>query len=172
MKYSTLDDLLLLKIKSLYDIEQEIIKALPKIAKKASSEQLKNVFRSHLEETKVQKDRLEKVFEILGKKAQKLKVEAIRGLVEDSKWLMEEDMSPLALDAALIGAAQYVEHYEIAGYGTAKSWAEELGYDDIAELLDETLKEEEKTDTLLTSLAEQSLNEEALLGIDKKEDEE
>ncbi|MBA3551055.1 ferritin-like domain-containing protein [Patescibacteria group bacterium] len=170
MKYSTLDDLLLLKIKSLYDTEQELIKALPKMAKKASSEELKNAFRSHLEETKAQKERLEKVFEIMGKKAQKVKVEAIRGLVEDSKWLMEEDMSPLALDAALIGAAQYVEHYEIAGYGTAKSWAEELGYDDIAELLDETLKEEEKTDTLLTSLAEQSLNEEALLGLDKKED--
>ncbi len=171
MKYSTLDDLLLLKIKSLYDIEQEIIKALPKMVKKSSNEELKNAFRIHLEETKAQKERLDKIFDILGKKPQKTKVEAIRGLIEDAKWLMAEDMSPLALDAALIGVAQYVEHYEIAGYSTAKSWAEELGYDDIAELLVETLKEEEKTDTLLTSLAEQSLNEEALLGMGKKEDE-
>ena len=170
MKYSILKDLLLLKVKALYDIESELIKALPKMAKNASHGELKQAFQTHLDETKVQKERLEKIFALLGEKPKKTKVEAIRGLVEDAKWLMDEDMSPQALDASLIAAAQYVEHYEIAGYGTARSWAEHIGLNDVANLLEKNLKEEEQTDVILTSLAENALNEEALLGQDSKDD--
>ncbi len=166
MKYKTLQDLFLLKIKSLYDVETEIIKALPKMAKNVQNSELRAAFEEHLEVSKIQKERLEKIFDILGRKPQKVQVEAIRGIVADTKWLMDEDMSPEALDAALIGAAQYVEHYEMAGYGTAQSWAEELGFEDIAELLHDTLKEEEEADNALTSLAETALNEESLLGVD------
>jgi ferritin-like metal-binding protein YciE len=171
MKYKRLEDLLILKLKSLYDIEAEIVKALSKMAKKAYNADLKAAFLDHLEVSKGQVERLQKIFDILGRKPQKMQVEAIRGLVADIKWLMEEDMSPEALDAALVGAAQYVEHYEIAGYGTAQSWAEELGFEDVADLLHDTLKEEEDADKTLTSLAETILNEESLLGVDAGESE-
>ncbi len=152
MKYETLDDVFMLKLKSLYDIEAEILKALPKMAKKASNKELKNVFQDHLKETKNQKQRLEKVFKILKKKPQKTKVEGIRGLINDASWLMKENMGPGVKDASLISAAQYIEHYERAGYGSARSWAEELGYAEIAELLNETKIEEENADTLLNSI--------------------
>ncbi|MES2437192.1 MAG: DUF892 family protein [Patescibacteria group bacterium] len=170
MKYSSLEDIFILKLKSLYDIEHEIIKALPKMAKKASSPDLKAAFTEHCEQSIGQKERLEEAFEILGKKPQKTKVESIRGLVEDAKWLMDEDMTPEALDASLIGAAQYVEHLEMAGYGTARAWAEQLGYDDVAELLGETLTEEEETDQKLSQLAEDAMNVEAFMKSDKDED--
>ncbi len=174
MKYSSLEDIFILKLKSLYDIECEIIKALPKMAKKASNQELKEAFTKHCEETEAQKERLEEIFEILGKKAQKVKVVSIRGLIEDAKWLMDEDMSPEALDASLIGAAQYVEHLEMAGYGTARAWAEQLGLDDIAELLGETLTEEEDTDQKLSTLAEDAMNAESFIksGNDKDDEEE
>jgi ferritin-like metal-binding protein YciE len=162
MKYKSLHDIFLLKLQSLYDIESEIIKALPKMARKATNPLLSAAFQEHLEVTKDQKERLEKIFEELGEKPKKVKVEAIRALAEDAQWLTKQDMSDEALDAVLIGAAQYVEHYEMAGYGTALAWAEHMGHDKVAGMLEETLNEEEKTDKELTSLAERAMNEKAL----------
>lgn len=162
MNVQFLDDLLILKLQSLYDIEQEIIKALPKMAKAATDEKLKALFEQHLEETKQQKTRLEEIFDLFELKPKKVEVEAIRGLVADANWLLDQEMSPEALDASLVAAAQYIEHYEMAGYGSAASWAKKLGIKPVAKLLGQTLKEEEKADKLLTKLAEKYLNEEAL----------
>ncbi len=163
-KFNNLSDLLELKLKALYDIESEIIKALPKMAKAANNSELRTAFEEHLEETEGQKERLEKVFELLDLKPQKTKVEAIRGLVEDANWLTKQGMPPEALDASLVAAAQYVEHYEMAGYGSAIAWAREMGNDEIADLLTESLTEEEQADKKLSDLAESTINEAAMLG--------
>jgi ferritin-like metal-binding protein YciE len=153
-----LHGLFITKLHALYDMENEIVKALPKMAKKATDPELKEGFEQHLEETKNQVKRLEKAFSLLGEKAKKLKGEAIRGMVEDTSWGMTHIKGSEALDANLIAAAQYVEHYEIAGYGSAIEWAKEMGHTEVAELLEATLEEEKATDEKLDHLAKSKIN--------------
>jgi len=161
MAIKSMDDLFLEEIKDLYDAEKQLVKALPKMAKAADSDELRQGFQEHLDQTKGHVDRLEKVFDIMGKKASGKKCEAMQGLIEEGNDVIEEiDASPLR-DAALIAAAQKVEHYEIAAYGSCRTFAEILGRSDAAELLEQTLEEEKTTDEKLTELAEGMINEEA-----------
>jgi ferritin-like metal-binding protein YciE len=156
-----LKSLLIQKLQALYDIENEIIKALPKLAKKAKHSELKQALEEHLEQTRGHAERLIKAFDILGEKPKKLKVEGIRGIIEDGDWVAKNIPQP-ALDANLIAAAQYVEHYEMAGYGTAAEWAEELGEMEIKELMGQTLEEEKAADEKLNALAKTKINEKVL----------
>ena len=160
-KEKTLHDLFHDTLKDIYYAERKILKALPKMARAAASEELKQAFQKHKDETEGQIERLQKVFEIIGKPARGKTCEAILGLIEEGKEIMDEFKGTDALDAGLISAAQAVEHYEMARYGTLKRWAEELGMADAAKLLDETLAEEKKTDGDLTKLADTSANEAA-----------
>lgn len=146
-------DLLVEELKDLYSAETQLIRALPRMAKAASTEELKEAFLTHLEETKVQAQRLEKVMKDLGETPRGKKCVAMEGLIEEGKEMMEEDATPGILDLALIGAAQKVEHYEIAGYGTARTLAELAGETKVAKVLQQTLDEEGKTDKLLTGIA-------------------
>jgi ferritin-like metal-binding protein YciE len=152
-KISSPRDLLVEEIKDLYSAENQLIKALQKMAKAATSEELRTAFETHLEETEEHAARLEKIAKQLGESAKGKKCKAMEGLVEEGKEIMEEDAEPTLLDLALIGAAQKVEHYEIAGYGTARTLAEIAGEDGVAKILQQTLDEEGKTDKLLTEIA-------------------
>jgi ferritin-like metal-binding protein YciE len=145
-----LKDLLVQKINVLYDIESELIKALPKMAKAATDSDLKKGFEDHLKETKKQKERLEEAHEILGATPKKLKAEAIRGLVTDGDWVIKNVKPKEAMSASLARAAQYVEHYEMAGYMAAIDWAESLGENEVAELLSKNLEEEVAADEKLS----------------------
>jgi len=156
-----LDDLFLDTLKDIYYAERKILKALPKMAKAAQSPDLKAAFEKHEDETEGQVERLQKVFEILGKKARGKVCPAIEGIIEEGEEIMDEFKSSPALDAGLVSAAQAVEHYEIARYGTLKRWAEELGMKDAAKLFDQTLAEESKTDAALTGLADAVANQKA-----------
>ncbi len=158
-----LKSVFVLKLRSLLDTESELIDALPKMAEAAGDSELKKAFEEHLEQTKEHEERIKKAFEILDISPQKLKGEAIQGLIRDAEWVVENVEGHEARDAAMIAAAQYVEHYEIAGYGSALAWARRLGYEDIAELLTQTLEEEKETDIKLSALAESSINDEALV---------
>jgi ferritin-like metal-binding protein YciE len=160
-KITTLEDLLLEELKDLLDAENQLTKALPKMAKAASAEELKQAFQEHLEVTKGQVERLKQVFEQLGVPAKGKKCEAMKGLITEGQELMDEDVEPELLDAGLIGAAQKVEHYEMAGYGTAREMAERLGHKEAAQLLNETLTEEETTDKKLTMIARKVVNKRA-----------
>lgn len=157
MKLKTLEDLLLHELKDLYSAEHQLLKALPKMAKAATNEDLKAGFEEHFEQTKGHAERLEQIAEILEKKLTGHKCKAMEGLIEEGSELISEDAEDAIRDAGLIGAAQRVEHYEIAGYGTARSIAQHLGHEDIAGLLEETLEEEKETDEKLTELAETAL---------------
>jgi ferritin-like metal-binding protein YciE len=157
----SLQELLIDEMRDLYSAETQLTKALPKMAKKASNPQLKKAFETHLRETEGQIQRLQKIFDKLGKKPTGKKCAAMAGLVEEGKEMMGEDMDEDTMDAALISIAQKVEHYEIASYGTVRTWANLLGDDQTARLLQQTLDEEGKTDKLLTELAENSINIEA-----------
>jgi ferritin-like metal-binding protein YciE len=148
-------------LKDVYFAENALIKALPKMAEKAQSEELKAAFEEHLEETKGQVGRLDKIFKMLDGKAEGKECPALKGLVQETEELMGEAENPDVLDAGLIGCAQAVEHYEIARYGTLKAWAEQLEMEDAAELLEETLEEEKAADQKLSELASGGLNEEA-----------
>jgi ferritin-like metal-binding protein YciE len=163
-KITSLKELLVLKLQALYDIESELIKALPKMAKNATDPELKKAFTMHLEETKNHKTRLEGAFGVVGAKPKKTTSAAIRGLIEDAGWIFKQKMSPEAKDALMVAAAQYVEHYEMAGYGSAIAWAKELEIDEVADILDETLGEEKAADEKLNTLAEDRLNSEAVGG--------
>ena len=149
-------------LKDIYYAERKISKALPKMARGAQSPALKAAFEKHLEETEGQIERLQQVFDIIGKRAMGKTCEAIEGIIAEGEEILEEYKDTPALDAGLISAAQAVEHYEITRYGTLKRWAELLGLPDAARLLDETLKEESKTDSDLTKLADESPNPQAL----------
>ena len=149
-------------LKDIYYAERKISKALPKMARGAQSPALKAAFEKHLEETEGQIERLQQVFDIIGKRAMGKTCEAIEGIIAEGEEILEEYKDTPALDAGLISAAQAVEHYEITRYGTLKRWAELLGLPDAARLLDETLKEESKTDSDLTKLADESPNPTAL----------
>jgi ferritin-like metal-binding protein YciE len=160
-KEKTLNDLFLEALKDVYHAEKQLMRALPKMAKAAESEELRQAFQTHRDETEGQIERLEQVFEIIGKPARGKTCQAMQGIIEEGKEMMEEFSDSEALDAGLIDAAQAVEHYEICRYGTLKSWATQLGMRDAARLFDQTLEEEKKTDKLLTQLAESALNQKA-----------
>jgi ferritin-like metal-binding protein YciE len=156
-----LEELLQDELKDLYSAENQLVKALPKMAKAADSPELKRAFERHLEETKRQVERLNQIGESLEFRLSGKKCKGMEGLIEEGKEIMEEDLDPNAIDAGLIGAAQKVEHYEIAAYGTARTHASLLGYNKIARLLQQTLDEEGAADKKLTALAESIINVEA-----------
>lgn len=153
MSLNTLEDLFLDELKDIYNAEKQLTKALPKMAKNAESAELREAFENHLEETKGQIERLEEVFKFLNKTARGKKCKAMEGLTEEGKELMEEDADEAVMDAALICAAQKVEHYEIATYGTLVAWARILGYEDAVGLLEETLEQEKAADEKLTEIS-------------------
>jgi len=157
-KDKTLNDLFLDTLKDIYYAEKHILKALPKMAKAANSDKLRAAFEKHHDETEGQVERLEQIFELLGKPARGKTCDAIEGILNEGKEIMEEYKGCESLDAGLLAAAQAVEHYEISRYGTLKQWATQLGMKDAARLLDETLQQEKKTDVSLTTLAEASVN--------------
>ena len=157
----TLNDLFHETLKDIYQAEKQILGALPKMAKAANSDELRQAFETHRTETDGHVKRLEQIFEAMGKPARGKPCEAIAGLIEEGKEVMEDFKDSDALDPGLLAGAQAVEHYEISRYGTLKSWATQLGMRDAAKLLDQTLQEEKRTDELLTKLAEESLNAEA-----------
>jgi ferritin-like metal-binding protein YciE len=161
MAVETLHDAFEEELKDVLSAEKQLLKALPKMAKAATNEDLKAGFEEHLEQTKTHVERLEKVFELLDKAPRAKKCKAMEGLIEEGAELMEEDMEPDVLDAMLIGAAQKVEHYEIATYGTLVTWAKQLEMEEAASILHETLDEEKETDMKLTELAETGINAEA-----------
>src|SRR6185437_11521583 len=161
MAEKKLEDLFYDTLKDIYYAERKILRALPKMAKAAKSAELKQAFQKHLEETEGQVERLQQVFEILGKRAQGKTCEAIEGIISEGEEIADEFKNTPALDAGLISSAQAVEHYEITRYGTLKRWAAELGMKDAERLLDQTLAEEAKTDAALTKLAEAGANERA-----------
>jgi ferritin-like metal-binding protein YciE len=159
---SSLEDLFLHELKDLYSAETQIIKALPKMAKNASSPELKRSFEEHLEQTREHVERLNQIFHRLDATPGRHKCKGMEGLIEEGKELMEEDIDGDVLDAGLIGAAQRVEHYEMAAYGTARAHAEQLGDGQAAKLLQRTLDEEGETNKKLTRLAESLVNKEAV----------
>ena len=161
MQMDNLQELLVEEMRDVYHAEGQLLKALPKMAKKATNPKLKKAFETHLRETEVQIQRLEQAFEKLGEKARGKKCHGMEGLIEEGKEMMSEDMDDDVMDAALISAAQKVEHYEIASYGTLRTWANLMGLRDVERLLQQNLDEEGKTDKLLTQLAESEINIEA-----------
>lgn len=158
-KIETLHDLLLVKLQALYDVENQLIKALPKMAKAATDKKLKAAFTEHLEETKGHAEKLEKIFDLFELKPGKITSEAIRGLVKDGDWVAKNVKDADARDAGLIAAAQYVEHYEMAGYGTAKEWADVMGHIEAGNILSVILEEESMANEKLTDLATSGINE-------------
>lgn len=161
MKLDTLENLFVHELKDLLSAEKQLVKALPKMAKGAASEALRTAIEEHLEQTKGQVERLEKVFALIDKAPRAEHCKAMEGLIEEGSELLEEEGDDAVKDAALIGAAQKVEHYEISGYGTARTLAELLGLDEAVRLLQETLDEEKETDEKLTELAMSEVNPQA-----------
>lgn len=162
MAIKSLQDLFVDELRDIYHAEKQLTKALPKMAKAASSDQLKQAFESHLEETRGQIERLEQIFDELDLRKRGKPCEAMEGLIEEGKEIMEETKEPEVLDAALIVAAQKVEHYEISSYGSLKALAETLGHTKAAKLLGETLKEESSADEKLNKLAVGDVNKRAM----------
>ncbi|WP_439616247.1 YciE/YciF ferroxidase family protein [Shinella sp.] len=158
MATKTLEDLFIDGVKDIYYAERKIVAALKKMTRGAQSQDLKSAFDLHLQETEGQIERLVQVFELLGKPARGKTCPAIDGIIEEGQEILEEFKDSPALDAGLLAAAQAVEHYEIARYGTLRNWALELGKEDVAQLLEQTLAEEEKTDQALTQLADAKVN--------------
>lgn len=156
-----LNELFLDTLKDIYYAEKQILKTLPKMAKAAQSEKLSTAFEKHQEETEGQIERLEQIFELLGKPARGKKCDAIEGIIDEGKEIMDEYKGTSALDTGLLAAAQAVEHYEMSRYGTLKAWALKLNLPKAAKLLDQTLNEERKTDETLTKIAETAVNYEA-----------
>jgi ferritin-like metal-binding protein YciE len=161
VKLGTLEELYVAELKDLYSAENQLLKALPKMAKAASSPELRTAFEDHLEQTRGQVERLETIFKKLGASPKGKKCKAMEGLIDEGSELMAEQAEPAVMDAALIAAAQRVEHYEMAGYGSVRTFARLLGDQEAADLLQETLDEEEATDKKLTELAETTINVEA-----------
>jgi ferritin-like metal-binding protein YciE len=161
MKLKSLRDLYITELKDLYDAENRITKALPELAEAASAQDLRSAFELHLEQTRRHTERLEQIFRKLDESPKGQKCKGVIGIIDEGEDLMDEDAPPAVRDAALIAAAQRVEHYEIAVYGTCRTYAQRLGYADHAQLLNETLQEEGEADKKLTSLAESFINEDA-----------
>jgi len=162
MPDKVLDDLFHDTLKDIYYAERQILKALPKMARGAQSGQLREAFEKHRDQTETHVERLQQVFEIIGKTPRGKTCPAIDGIIEEGEEVMASFKGSPALDAGLIAAAQAVEHYEIARYGTLRQWAQDLGLRDAAKLLDQTLSEEARTDELLTEIAEGGANREAV----------
>ena len=159
--HSTLHDAFIDELRDAYDAEHQLIKALPKLAKAASSPDLRKAFESHLKETRGQIGRLERVFASLGEKARAKHCDGIAGIIEEGKSVMEEEFDDATMDACLIAAGQRAEHYEMAAYGTLVAWAKIMGHDEAAELLEQTLEEEKAADEKLSALAEDGINQNA-----------
>jgi ferritin-like metal-binding protein YciE len=170
MKLDTLKKLYVEELRDIYSAENQLIKALPKMAKGAASDELKQAFEDHLEQTKEHVERLDEIFERLGEKPTGKTCKAMKGLIEEGAEMLEEEGEESVIDAGLIGAAQRVEHYEIAAYGTVRTFANLLGEEEAADLLQQTLDEEGETDKQLSELAEEIVNQEAL-SEDKEEEE-
>ena len=156
-----LQDLFETTLRDIYYAEKAILKALPKMAKKAASEDLAAAFKEHLQQTEGHVERLNQIFALIGKSARGKKCQAIEGLADETEEIIKEAKTDSVRDAGMLAAAQAVEHYEISRYGTLKAWAEKLGMNDAASLLNETLEEEKATDQKLTALAESEINVEA-----------
>lgn len=161
MELDTLKDLYIDEIKDLYSAEKQLVKALPKMAKAANTPELQQAFRTHLKQTAEHAARLERICQELGVTPRGKKCVGMEALIEEGSELIQEDPAPEVLDAGLISKAQHVEHYEMAGYGTVRTYARQLGFDNQADLLQQTLDEEGETDHLLTHLAESGINLEA-----------
>ncbi len=168
----TLHDAFVDELRDTYDAERQLTKALPKMAKAASSPELRHAFETHLEETRGHVERLEQVFESLDEKVRGKHCEGMAGIVEEGKTMMGEDFDEATMDAALIAAAQRVEHYEMAAYGTLVAWAQGMGHTQAAKLLQQTLNEEKAADKKLTALAEGGINQEAADAAHPEEEEE
>jgi ferritin-like metal-binding protein YciE len=168
MKTGTLEDLLTDELKDLYSAENQILKALPKMAKSAQSEELRMAFEEHLEQTKEQVRRIEQICEDINVSPRGKKCVGMEGLIEEGKEVMQEELDADSMDAGLIGAAQKVEHYEMAAYGTARAHARQLGFNRAVSLLEKTLEEEKTTDEKLTKLAENQINVQAAMQDDSK----
>ena len=169
---STLHDAFIDELRDTYDAERQLTKALPKLAKAASSAPLREAFESHLAETQGQIERLEQVFQSLDEKVRGKHCDGIAGIIEEGKSIMEEDFDDDTMDACLIAAGQRAEHYEMAAYGTLVAWARAMGHSDAADLLQETLDEEKAADEKLSSLAEGGINQSAAESTHSGEDEE
>jgi ferritin-like metal-binding protein YciE len=161
MGAGTLHDAFIHELRDTYDAERQLIKALPKMAKAASSRELRAAFEMHLQETRGQVTRLEKVFESLHEKVRGKHCDGIEGIIEEGKSAMEEDFDDETMDAMLIAGGQRAEHYEMAAYGTLVAWARAMGHSDAAELLEQTLEEEKSADGKLTAIAESGINQTA-----------
>jgi ferritin-like metal-binding protein YciE len=161
VKFNSLEDLLVDQLQDLYDAEGQIVKSLPKMAKAASAGPLRSAFEQHLEQTKNHVTRLEQVFQGLGQKAKSKTCEAMKGIIEEAEDFLDEKAEASVRDAGLIACAQRVEHYEMAVYGCVRTWAHQLGHQDAARLLQQTLSEEEQTDKKLTQIAESQSNRQA-----------
>lgn len=161
MKINTLQDLYIEELRDIYNAETQLVKALPKVAQAATSDELRSSIEDHLEQTKEHVERLDQIFESLGTASKGKKCKAMEGLIEECNELLEEDIADAVLDAALIGACQRVEHYEIAVYGTLATFAKLLDREQDADLLGQTLDEEKETDEMLTDIAESTINVEA-----------
>ena len=164
MSAENLREALVEEIRDLYNAEKQLVKALPKMAKGAESDELREAFEKHLDETEGQVTRLERVFEMLDEKPRGKHCAGMAGIVEEGSEKLQEDMEGSVLDACLIASAQKVEHYEISAYGTAIAWAEALGLNDVREALNETLEEEKAADEKLSALAESGINQAATAG--------
>jgi ferritin-like metal-binding protein YciE len=162
MAVKSVNDLLLGELRDIYHAEKQLVRALPKMAKKVKSDELRQAFEQHLEETKGQVERLDQVFQQLDARSSGKRCEAMEGLIEEAKEMMEEISTPEVLDAAMIAAAQKVEHYEIASYGSVQALAQALGHTEAARLLEETLNEEKATDQKLNQIALSGVNQLAL----------
>ncbi len=172
MKIETLEELFVEELKDAYNAEKQLVKALPKMAKGATSAELKQAFTEHLEQTKNHVTRLEQVFETMDEKAKSKTCKGMQGLIEEGQETMEEDALEQLGDLGLIMAAQKVEHYEISGYGSLRTFAQALGNQEAAKLLQETLKEEEAADKKLTEISESLLQEASSLSEEGEEEEE
>lgn len=168
----TLHDAFIDELRDTYDAEKQLTKALPKMAKAASSAELRAAFESHLDETRGQIQRLEQVFAGLGEKVRGKHCDGIAGIIEEGKSGMEEDFDEPTMDAVLIASGQRAEHYEMAAYGTLVAWARTLGHSDAADLLQETLDEEKAADEKLSALAEDGINQDAADAVNAEEEEE
>ncbi len=161
MSEKNLEALFLHNLKDIYFAEQQIARAMPGMIEAAESDELRSAFETHSRETQEQIRRLEQIFDILGAKPEGVPCEGILGIIKEGQAMMQEFAGGEAFEAGLIAAAQSIEHYEIARYGTLKTWATQIGQEEAARLLEETLEEEKKTDALLTKLAESSANRKA-----------
>lgn len=161
MPLNSMQDLMIHKLQDIYDAETQALKAYPQVVQAVSSQQLKQALQTHQQETEGQVQRLEQIFQQLGAQPGGQTCKGMQGLIQESQQIIKEGGSPEVMDAAIIGAAQAMEHYEIAGYGTARTLAQQAGMNDVAQLLEQTLQEEKQTDERLTALAESNVNQKA-----------